>query len=131
MPQGGTLVIETGDTVLDDAYVATHPNVHAGRYVVFSVSDTGCGMDEETQQRVFDPFFTTKEKGKGTGLGLSTVYGIVKQHGGEVGIYSEAGRGTVFRIYLPEVAPEGATQDSREQDVPLQGQGRGDPRARG
>ena len=114
MPKGGRLTIETSLAEIDDGFARMHGLEKPGRYAVLSVSDTGSGMDAATKEHIFDPFFTTKEAGKGTGLGLPTVYGIVKQHGGYINLYSEKGVGTTFHIYIPAI-----TAIAKEEAVPV------------
>src|SRR5215472_4581339 len=120
MPDGGKLILETSSVILDDSYVGQHLGAAAGPFVLLSISDTGCGMDQETLSHIYEPFFTTKEKGKGTGLGRSTVYGIVKQSGGYIMAYSEPGRGTTFKVYFPHVrgVPEAPRASARRPELP-------------
>jgi PAS domain S-box-containing protein len=118
MPNGGKLLLETQTAVLDEAYAAAHPGVVAGSYIMVAVSDTGTGMSPEIRDRVFEPFFTTKEAGKGSGLGLSMVYGFAKQSGGHVNIYSEEGRGTTIRLYLPPAGAVTQAEAHSEGAVP-------------
>jgi CheY-like chemotaxis protein len=119
MPEGGRLVVETGDVYLKEEDVLQNPYMRTGRYALLTVSDTGIGMDEKTSQRAFEPFFTTKGPDKGTGLGLAMVYGIVKQHGGFIHLYSEPGKGTAFKVYFPaiEAQPDAVPAIRREEIV--------------
>lgn len=120
MAEGGLLTITTELTEIDKEYMDTHGYGKAGRYALITVTDTGTGMDEKTRQRIFEPFFTTKEVGKGTGLGLSTVYGIIKQHNGYINCYSEKGRGTTFKIYLP-LTEFAVNETNISEDMSLKG----------
>ena len=117
MPDGGTLVIETANKILDEAYARRNPSARAGEFVMVSLSDTGAGMTDEVREKIFEPFFTTKEQGKGTGLGLSMVYGFVQRSGGHIIVYSEVGEGTSFHLYLPR-AREKASGDEEPVDIP-------------
>ncbi len=121
MPNGGELMLETNNVVLDDSYAKSNADVQAGNYVLIAVSDTGSGIPESIRDRIFEPFFTTKGTGKGTGLGLSMVYGFVKQSGGHIKVYSEEGQGTTFRIYLPQVSVRADPIANPSAAVPIKG----------
>jgi two-component system, cell cycle sensor histidine kinase and response regulator CckA len=121
MPQGGSLIVETSSVHFDAEACKLQPLAHPGDYVMLSVTDSGMGMDSATLDRIFEPFFTTKELGKGTGLGLATIYGIVRQHGGFVHVYSEVGTGSTFRVYIPASNAKAPSLEKRDDSLPLRG----------
>jgi CheY-like chemotaxis protein len=115
----GRVTIETENTVIDDAYLENHPGFVPGNYVMMAISDSGCGMDSDTFAHIFEPFFTTKKVGEGTGLGLSTVYGIIRQNNGFINVYSEPGKGTTFKIYLPAITSKKGIGSEKISETPL------------
>ena len=132
MPSGGHITIETQNAHLDEAYVAGRTDVQAGQYVLIAITDTGSGMTEAVKEKVFEPFFTTKPQGQGTGLGLAQVYGFIKQSGGHVAIYSEAGQGTTVKLYLPRLRGPARPDKPTPDGAPAPGRGaRGGAKRRG
>jgi CheY-like chemotaxis protein len=119
MPSGGTLILETSDVELDEVFAEQYRDLAPGAYVHLAVSDTGCGMDDETLQHIFEPFFTTKAAGTGTGLGLATVYGVMHQSGGSVLVHSQPGRGATFNLYFPRTQATGAAGAASGMPAPI------------
>ncbi len=121
MPDGGRLIIETANIIIDEQYSMTHLGPKPGHYVLLTVTDTGAGMDKDTLEHIFEPFFTTKEIGQGTGLGLAMVHGIVLQHHGHILCYSEPGEGTTFRVYFPALVSDEDSEERRPRAMPRGG----------